>query len=312
MDISRVTNVQQTESMIGYISDKSVQYQKLLIESSSGIKVNEASDDPTAAKKILNYTTQINSLTGYKANITAAKNELNVTTSTLDSLNDLVSKAADYATQAANGTYTQKDLSGIKSAVDSIIDSIVSSSNTTYEGKFIFSGQATSTQTYTATKDASGNFTAITYNGSAAGNTQRYSTVSDGTTITTNVDGQSVFGHYTSATDKSGLFGDLVTLSNALAIGDTTTISSTMDSLSTDLTTINTSNTKLSATYNQINMTSNTITDAITTLKGYKSDIQNADLSETLTQLESTKTALEASYTLTSQVMNMSLLNYMR
>ena len=312
MDISRVTNLQQTESMIGYIGDKSVQYQKLLTESSSGIKINEASDDPTAAKKILNYTTQINSLTGYQANITAAKNELNTTTSTLDALNDLVSDAKDYATQAANGTYTQKDLSGIKSAVDSIIGSIISSSNTTYEGKFIFSGQATSTQTYTAIKDASGNFTSITYNGSTAGSIQRYATVSDGTTITTNVDGQNIFGHYTSATDKSGLFGDLVTLSNALATGDTTTISSTMDSFSSDLDTINTSNTKLSATYNQINMTANTITDTITTLKGYKSDIQNADLSETLTQLESTKTALEASYTLTSQIMNMSLLNYMR
>ena len=308
--IFRITTLQQTNTMIGFIADNSNKYNDLLQEASSGIKVNEASDDPVAANKILDYTSQIKTLEGYLSNIDSAQCELNTADAVLDSLNELVNKVKDYATQAANDTYTQEDLDSIKSSVDSIIDSIISYSNTTYNGKYVFSGTATSTETYSYTTDVNGNYTSITYNGTD-NDYERYTTISEGTTVPVNARGSDVFGYYNSAADNSGLFGDLVTLSNALENGDTATIGTCMDGLNDDLDTIISVQTELASVYNQMDMTHDSIEDTIINFTEYRSKLQDADLSETLVELEATKVALEASYTLTSEVLSMNLLKYL-
>ncbi len=356
-NISRVSTLQTSNTMLGYLMSAESKYNELSQQASSGIKINDPSDDPNAVKKILKITSKLSELNGYSDNIANAQSELNTTSTTLSSVEDLISKASDYATQAANGTYNSEDLVSIKSQVDQIVQGVLDLSNTNYNGKYIFSGTATSNQTYEVTTDlATGNITGIRYNGTQTSDYERYTTISDGVSVATNVKGSAVFGSYsytsstaditgsevfgttiTTSTDTdgnqvtvtttltnngdgtyttetataAGLFGSLMTLSNALADNDTTTINSCISSLSTDLGTVTKSNTKLASVSGRLEMTSDSLDETITNLKSYKSDLQDADLTEVLTDLATQENALNATYSITSQLLTKTtLLDY--
>lgn len=358
-NISRVSTLQTSDTMLSYMLSAESKYNELSQEAASGIKINEPSDDPVATKKILKTTSKLNELNTYTDSINNAESEIKTTSTTLDSVTNSVSKATDYATQAANGTYSSDDLMSIKSQVDQVLQGVLDYANTDYNGKYVFSGAATATKTYTTTTDSSGNITSITYNGTPGSDYQRYATISDGVSVGINVKGSDVFGSYTATSSTSssatgtvgvtatfgtdasgnttittvrtvlnsvtgqydttttngtaiGLTGDLVTLSTALEVNNQTTINSCITKLNNDLTTVTTSNTKLASVQNRLDLTSNSITDTVTNLKSYKSDLQDADLTEVATDLATQKNALEASYSITSQLLSKtSLLNYL-
>lgn len=319
MNTLRTTVLGSTQSMMDYIKTGETKYNQLSEEASSGIKVNTPSDDPTAAKNILDITSQLNQLNGYVNNMKTSQSELNTLDDSLTSLTTMIQNATNLATQAANGTYNTSDLNNIKTQVDSIINSVVSLANTQYNGKYIFAGTATSTIPYTVAADGS-----ITYNGTpAASDSNRYVTISDGVSVAINITGDSVFGSYTQGTlpatpTGTGLLGNLKALSNALGNNGTTTYNgatvtpnSSLDVLSSNLNTVTTAQTKFAAITNRFKMTEDSMSNTILNLTSQKSDLQNADLTQVLTDLTAQQTALQATYKITSQMLSgKTLLDY--
>lgn len=218
MDI-RTTTLGTTNAMLGYISSAQSRYYELLEESSSGKKVTEPSDDPSATKGILNTNTKLSQLDQYLQNMSVAQTELDTLDTNLSSLTDLIEQANDLATQTANGTYSSEDMTNTKTQVDGILDSVLDIANTEYNGKYLFSGTATKTQTYT--EDANGN---ITYNGTDTSTDayKRYVTISDGVNVSINAAGDDVFGSYTTA-DTTKTAAEVA--SEGLVEGTTTTTS---------------------------------------------------------------------------------------
>lgn len=331
----RVTTLQTNNTMMNYISTAESKYYDLSQEASSGKKVTKPSDDPTAAKSILNIGSQMGQLNGYLDNMSTAQNELDTLDSSLSSLTTLIGKATDLTTEAANGTYSSSDLKNMKTQIDQIIQSVTDTANTNYNGTYIFSGAATSTQTYTTAADGS-----ITYNGTpATGNYQRYVTISDGVSVSINTPGSSVFGSYQAATPAvpgvpaggppwttppvpaqpevaTGLLGTLKQLSDALGNGGVNptsgnTVGSYLTGLSTALDTVSTTRTQFAAVSNRFSMTKDSINSSITSLTAYKSDLQDADLATVLADLTAQQTALQATLSATSSLLNgKTLLNY--
>lgn len=358
----RVTTLQTSNIMMDYVTSAQSKYYELAEEASSGKKVTEPSDDPVATKSIITTNTKLSELNDYLKNMKTAQSELNNLDSTLNSVTNSIQNASDYATQAANGTYKSSDLATIKLQIDSIMESVVNSANTQFDGKYIFSGTATSAETYTITHDASGNITGATYNGTATNEYQRYVTISDGVSVPVNARGNSVFGSYTStsATNTTpyaagdtagintttaidgngntvtttvittinssmtsttrqtitetgqGLLYSLGTLSTGLANNNQTVISSCINSLDTDLNTVTATRTKMAAVSNKFDITTSSINQTITNLKSFKSNLEDADLAQVLTELTTAKSAMEATYSVTSQLLaSKSLLDYL-
>jgi len=323
MDI-RTTTLNTAQSMTNYISKGESRYYELAQQASSGIKIAKPSDDPSASKQILDINSTLSGLNSYLDNMKTAQTELNTLDDTLSSVTDLIQKASDLATQAANGTYSQDDLDNIKTQIDEILNSVIDLSNTDYNGKYIFSGTATSTLTYTT--DVDGN---IVYNGTDTSTNayKRYVTISDGVSVAINAKGDNIFGSYTEAIPDdpgtvgidetapatgTGIIGTLKLLSNALAAGDIDEISASLNSLDNSLNTVSATRTTFASVSNKFELTESTIDAAITNLKSRKSDLQDADLTEVLTDLSTQKLALEASYSVTSQMLSkVSLLDYL-
>ncbi|MDD3437257.1 MAG: flagellar hook-associated protein FlgL [Candidatus Gastranaerophilales bacterium] len=326
MDINRTTTLGTSNSLLNYMRSSTSKYNELSLQASSGYKVTTLSDDPSSTRTLVSISSQLKELNTYLDNMTSAQTELDTLDSTLSSVTDLIQKATDLATQAANGTYSDEDLANIKTQVDEIIKSVVDLANTKYDGKYIFSGTATSTQAYEITYDTDGNIESILYNGTLpASDYERYVTISEGVSVSINANGQSVFGTYTATDDNgtpidpsddvaatgSGLLYTLGVLSESLASGDQTAVSSCLTGLGTALDNVSATRTKFAAVSNKFELTQDVINTTITTLKTYQSDLRDTDLSEVMSDLAVQQTALQATYKVFSQVSSLSLLDFM-
>lgn len=313
----RVTTLGTSDSMLNYITNGESKYYSLSEDASSGIKIHKPSDDPFAAKSILNINTQLNKLESYTKNMSESQNELDVFDGAMSSLTDLINNATNLTTQASNGTYSDKDLVNIKIQIDQIIQSVADLANTQYNGTYIFSGTAISTQTYDVTKNASGNITDVVYKGTPSTNDdyKRYTMISDGVSVAVNTTGDQVFGEYDSAGGTStGLLGTLMTISNALGQTppDRTIVNNCLDGLNSALDTVSVTRTKFASVSNRFEMTQASIDTSTTQLKAYKSDLQDTDLSTVLSDLTTQQIALQATYSVTSQLLGKtSLLDYL-
>ena len=311
----RTTTLGTNLSMLNYIKSGESRYYDLALQASSGSKLAKPSDNPAAAKSVLNMNVQLTQLKSYLDNMSTAQSELDVSDDTLSSLSDSIEKANNYALQAANGTYSTSDLATLKSQIDQITENVVDLANTKYNGNYIFSGTSTTTPPYKIVKNAAGTITSIDYSGTPkTGDYQRRVTISDGTTATINTTGDQVFGSYNAGTgDNTGLLGNLVSLSNALATNDQTAISASITNFETNSDTALSTRTKFAAVTQRFELTTNSINTTITQLTSYKSDLEDADLAPVLTELSAQKTALQATMSITSQLLNgTSLLDYIR
>lgn len=355
----RITTLGTSNTMLNYILNAESRYYDLSQEAASGVKVEKPSDDPAAAKSLVNIKTQLSQMNNYLDNMSTAQNELNVFDDSMSSLTELVNNATSLTTEAANGTYSTTNMNNIKVQVDQITQSVVDIANTQYNGTYIFSGTAVGTKPYTVTTNASGQITAITYNGTpASGDYKRYTTVSDGVNVAINTTGDQVFGSYSqttaaptptqptdvagvtlsTATDANGnlvtttvttvlngngtttvttgtgygLMGTLVGLSNSLGGHNQTAVGKCLDGLNTALDTTSVERTKFASVSNKFQITQNSVNTTITQLKAYNSDLEDADLAQVLSDLTAQKTALDATYSVTSQLLGgHSLLDYL-
>lgn len=312
----RTTTLGTQTTMMNYISSGQSRYYQLSEEAASGKKLTKPSDDPSGAKNVINTNTRLNQLSNYTDNMKLAQNELDVLDDTMSSLTTAMQNAIDLSTQAANGSYSQKDLNNIKIQIDQTIQNMVDLANTQYNGNYIFSGTSTGTQAYTLTKDAAGNITDITYNGTpSTGQYQRNVTISDGISVGINTTGDQVFGDYHSLpapAHGTGLLGNLMTISNALTAGNQATISANLDNLANNLDTVTVTRTKFASVTQRFEITQSSIDTSTTQLKSYRSDLQDADLAEVLTDLSAQELALQATQQVTTKLLNStSLLDYL-
>jgi len=315
MTIMRTTTLGSTTTMLNYIKAGESRYNKLAEQAASGSKLTEPSENPTGAKTVLNINTKLDQLASYSQNMALAQNELDVLDNTFTSITDSIQFANDLATQGANGTYTQTDLNNIKTQIDQIMDNLADLGNTQFNGNYLFSGTSTSTPAYSVTTDALGNITNVSYNGTPSTDEyQRSVQISDGVNVGINTTGDQLLGSYDAGPPAtgSGLFLTLGNLSTALASGDRAGISSSLGSLSTDLDTVLASQAKFASVSQRFEMTESSNATMVTQLKGARSDLQDADLSEVLTSLTAQQTALEATMSVTAQMMKgTSLLDYL-
>lgn len=354
----RITTLGTSTTMLNYILGAESKYYDLSQEAASGLKVEKPSDDPSAAKSLINIKAQLSQLNGYRENMSTTQNELNVLDDSLASLTDLVNKSTSLATEAASGTYSDKNMDNIKVQVDQIIQSVVDVANTQYNGTYIFSGTAVGTKPYTVATDANGDITGITYNGiDSDGDYERYATISSGVNVTINTTGDQVFGSYsqtapvtnptqptdvagttiTTATDADGnlvttavtteisggnttvttgtgygILGTLVGLSKSLGSHTQPSVGKALDGLNSALDVASVTRTKFASVSNKFEITQNSINTTVTQLTAYKSDLEDADLAQVLSDLTAQKTALNATYSVASGLLaKTSLLDYM-
>lgn len=152
---------------------------------SSGKQFTTASQDPTAAGAVNNYTQALAQSQQYATNASSAQTNLNTEDNALTQLQNQLQSLRDLALEAGNGALSNTDRSAIATQAVQIQNSLLSLANTTNgNGEYIFSGFAAQTQPFTLS--AAG----ATYNGDQG---QRQIQIAAGQTVADGDNGNTVF-----------------------------------------------------------------------------------------------------------------------
>ncbi|HTX56526.1 MAG TPA: flagellin hook IN motif-containing protein [Candidatus Acidoferrales bacterium] len=116
------------------------QYQLEGQELSTGISLNEPSDDPTIIAQDLSVRNDSAVTTQVGQNLTGLNNLLSTTDSTLSSLTSILQSARNLAIEGASDAITPAQRSEIGDQVNQLLEEAIGLANTQYDGKFIFSG----------------------------------------------------------------------------------------------------------------------------------------------------------------------------
>jgi len=109
-------------------------------EVSSGLSVQEPSDNPDAIAEILQTQANIAQNTQIQTNLTNTSDELQTADSALQSAIQAVESASSIASQGASSTVTASERAGLAQQVAGLQQTLVGISQTTYNGSYIFSG----------------------------------------------------------------------------------------------------------------------------------------------------------------------------
>jgi flagellar hook-associated protein 3 FlgL len=134
-------------------------------EASTGITIQQPSDNPLGAMQVLADQTQNNQLTTYQQNVSDAQAKLNSSVSTLTQVSNLLTQAKDLALQGSNSANTPTAYQALGAQVGSILNEVVQLANTQQNGEYLYGGTASS-HTTPFTVNAQGQ---VVYNGASQG-----------------------------------------------------------------------------------------------------------------------------------------------
>jgi flagellar hook-associated protein 3 FlgL len=208
---------------------------------SSGLKVNQLSDNPAAASGDVLNRNQFSQDDQFLQNISTLQSRFQVADSTLSNVVTALTRAISLGTEGATGTLSTQDRQAITAEVQGIQTQVASLANTQTPSGYLFSGTAVNTQPFTLNTTTG----AVTYNGNAAVASTQLST---GNSIDTNVPGSQLFQNA-----SGSVFGSLQDLATALQSNNTTNVGNAVTEVQNALSTLDTQRVFYGNALNQIN-----------------------------------------------------------
>ncbi|GAE87778.1 flagellar hook-associated protein FlgL [Acetivibrio straminisolvens JCM 21531] len=142
----RITNNMIVNNMINHIGKNLARMDKYQQMLATGKKITVPSDDPVVAARALKLRTDVAQIEQYKTNVKDAISWLEITESALRNVGDILQRARELAVQASSGTATEEDTRKIQQEVEQLRNQLIKLGNSTYAGRYIFSGFKTNTK----------------------------------------------------------------------------------------------------------------------------------------------------------------------
>ena len=129
-----------TQAYLADLNRTQQQINQAQAEVTSGFRVQTPSDDPAAVSSILQVQAEIGDDQQIQSNLGSVNNELGTADSALQSAIQVVQNAGTLAAQGATSTSTADDRANIAQQVAGLQQTLVGISQTTFNGRYIFSG----------------------------------------------------------------------------------------------------------------------------------------------------------------------------
>lgn len=273
-------NPNYIQQLTAALSQNTAQEQVLSGQISSGIRLTGLGDDPVAAAQNVQFSAQIAVDSTFTQTAATTTARMQVADSTLGSVVDQINQAISVATAGNNGTNNANDRSSVAAELTSIRDEILGLANTTYSGKYLFSGSQNSTPPFqldTSTTPAS-----VIY---AGDNVVNNLNTPGGQSIATNLPGQQIF------TSASGdLLGTLNSLIQGFSTGDTASTTALTSQLTAALSQVSTQRASLDGSINRFQSASSYASQEQMQLVANQTNLLQADLPTVATQLSANTT----------------------
>ncbi len=244
-------------------------------------------------------------VTGYLTNNNLLTEKLDVQSQALQQ----VSGAAQSAATAIGDAIANNDPTGLSTTLQAALSTAASALNTTYNGQYLFAGDATDTQPFnastlsdlTATPDVSTLF--------ANGPTAPVSRLNSNTTATTGVLASDVGTPLATALQAFQAYVSTTPLSTPLTSDQSTELQSLQTQFNTALTGANAVVAQTGVIQGQVSDNLTALSDRQTALQGVATDITSVNIGQVDTNLTLAQNALQASADVFQTLQSSSLLN---
>lgn len=142
----RVTNHMISNNSLRNLQTSTNKVDSLIQQLTTGQKIQRASEDPVVAVRALKLRNTVSQLEQYKKkNIKDADSWMELTENSIDSIIGNLVEMSGYCTQGSTDSFNNTDRSAIAETIRAYKDMIYKEGNTTYAGRYIFSGYKTAT-----------------------------------------------------------------------------------------------------------------------------------------------------------------------
>jgi flagellar hook-associated protein 3 FlgL len=268
--------------------------QQIQEQMSSGKVLNRPSDSPTAAVSSLAFRSQLKRSQQYQRNIQDGIGWLGMADNTLQSMVSSLQRVRTLAVNGTDGAMSSQDRGALAEEVDQLRAGLLTLANSSYQNRPLFGGNTTSTTAY----DQNG-----VYQGDAGGVTR---SIAPGVSLDVNVTGGATFGSGT-----TGLFGTLAQLSDDLRTNPGN-LGNDLNAIDGHLTNVLGTLGDVGARYRRLETTNDALSTNVVGLQQSLSEVEDVDLPQVITQLQTQQMAYQAALAATSRVIQPSLVDFLK
>ena len=267
--------------LVGSLDATSSSEATLTEELASGSRVNSLSDNPVAAGENVLLSAQIASDDSFSQTASSTQSMLQVSDSALSTVVSQLTSAISLSIEANNGTMNSSNVQSISNQLAGIRDEVLSMANTTYLGRYVFSGGQGGTIPYALNTTVSP--AVATYQGDSD---VQYLETPNGQKVQLNVPGSQIFSAAGSNVlgTLNALVADYATgTPSSTATSDTAALSTALGYVSQQRVLIDNSITRLTAAQNYTQSEQ-------TQLTSVQTNLLQADVGQIATQLSTAET----------------------
>jgi flagellar hook-associated protein 3 FlgL len=269
---------------------------------STGKRITKLSDDPVGASYSIRYSTDIAKEEQYLNNIASSKEILTATETALSSANEVLGRIRELTVQAGGAASSETSKESIKVEMEQLKEELVNLANTSYNGRYIFSGYKTDK----ALLAEDGTY-AITVEDAEKINYQ----ISENNIMQVNTLGTDIFGIGAEG-DTPKIIADIDKLINSVSSGNSEEISKSLADLDDAQDSVLAGMTEIGGKMNRLDLARNRVTNNVTYLKQAKSLNDDVDSAEAVTNLYTEKAVYSAALQIGATVIQQSLLDFLR
>lgn len=300
----RITTQMTTASVLSSINNVQDQLATTQEQLSTGLSINQPSDNPYGASLAIQLKNSLQGLSNYNSNITDGTAWASAADTSLQNVMSMLQRAQELTVQASNGDESSTDLSATADEIDQLADAIKQEANTQYNGQYVFSGTSTNTQPYSSA-------TGDTYQGNTAAITRQ---IGPGSSLQVNVDISGLLGSGTSANDGK-LLDTLRTISSDMRSGNSSGVAdlstNQITNLQNSLNSLTQLQANVGATQNRLTLASDRIQGLQNSDTAALSNDEDVNMAQAMTTFSNQQAAFTAALKAGANIVQSSLMDFL-
>ena len=278
---------------------------RLQAELATGRKVNRASDDPTSYSLARRMEVLGDRYEQYQRSISSARGWVDHSQAALDTLTEVFTLAYEDSVQGANDTLNQGERDTLAASLEARLQTALDTMNTRNGDEYLFAGTNSTVKPFVLDNGAGSDGAGVTYFGNANG---RKSAIGPDVTLDINMKGTQLLdtGNGYTITES------IQNMIDALRSGDSAQIDTALDQVSKARDHVIDLGSETGALANRLDQMTSYLGTAAISVEGRRSAAEDADMAETIVDLQKNQTNLEATLQSMASVRELSILNYLR
>lgn len=303
----RVSSNVTYNDFIKNLNRNAVKVQKTLNQLSSLKEVSQSSDNPLLVSKIMNLNVALGQNATYAQEIKDSISWSDTQDGALSSVGESMARIRTLIQASGTATAGKDEIIANKNEIQQEMRSLVDSLNTNFDGRYVFSGQATDKIPFEVV-ETNGEVTGIKYNGSANSMPRE---IADGVTIDLVTDGSKMME--VDGDTLTGFFEDVMTALNTGEDGDKEALSgdlmARLDKFSGNFVD---NRTRIGAVANRLKAAQGRNETEKLSLTQSLSDRQDVDIAEKYMEYQNQMLAYQTTMAMGTKIMQTTILDYVR